>query len=245
MNNEAIRVFEFGGFAFKDAFLLLENWENAKLNIQEYTGIDVHKKGIIAATSFNKEYTKHPNLNFVYCDAVSFLQERRSDHLLDRKIILAIRFLSAVEPGLGSAFIEAASAFMRNDDMLIFNYTIFNDEARLIGSRDGFKLEHLHAYQVVDSITEKTHIVFSKESLDIHSHATVKRLGDVHPLYKGKHLIQVFFSEKYIESILDLYDFEIEVALLQDADGLPTPKIIGQDDRYNRTLLLTRKELTD
>jgi len=84
---------------------------------------------------------KSANLNrFLTHHADAALHGLRADYYDRDKIIIALRFLSAVDPKIVFSFLKIASHFLKESDLLVFNYSLDNPSVEKVGRNPRYQL---------------------------------------------------------------------------------------------------------
>lgn len=200
---QPIKFLELGGFSFNDSFLLARDFEKMGLRASGFTGVDIHQQGTIAARVFNKEVVKIKNYQIINEDALKYMgsisQNRNSENC-----VVAIRFLAVFDPISINLFFTNLGTFLRDKDVFVFNYSIFNDEAKRVGAlkKFGYELREKGGMQML-----------FRNNIHIQTFLTKDQIGD---LLQKNNLESMHSQEEQILSF--------------EGNDL----VRGQNDRYSR-----------
>lgn|GEM_PF-4951414 len=232
-----LQVYEVGGLASKDSFAIEENWRKIGLSLDSYTGIDIHKGGVLVANAFNRWYTRNPQFKFILSNSSSFLRSQQTTSSLP-KILLAFRFLSAIKPKEGVVFFQDVKQFLKDGDLLVFNYTIYNPEAEKTSKKAPFFIERQKIFSNFDDRSPQIEVGKLNPR---NSMSSLREVGPVCSLYKQGIHLQTFWPDHVVRHLLGLHTLKVITPILQKRVGINDPGVNSQDDPYTRTLILSRK----
>jgi hypothetical protein len=132
-------IIEVGGMCHNDAFLFNLHLAKEGVNIHDYTGIDIHP-GIQLANLFNRYVVQADHIKFMHEKADLALKKLFECSHERNKAIIAIRFLSAIEPQDMLAFFKSTSRLMKENDLFIFNYTTYDENIKRMAGSKSFSL---------------------------------------------------------------------------------------------------------
>lgn len=72
---------------------------------------------------------------------MKYIESLKNQKKITENCVVAMRFLAVFDPATIHSFFVNVGAFLRNKDIFVFNYSVFNDEARRIGAKPGYELK--------------------------------------------------------------------------------------------------------
>lgn len=208
-------IIEIGGFGFSDAFLFMDSLEKQGTKLPEYKGIEIFQKGIVAANIFNQQIAKR-NFSCIHGSADSALAgELMETHKDKMKILVALRFISAIQANEVISFFKAVSKFMKEGDVFVFNYTEYNQAALRVGNRRG--------YSLVEGEEGVYMLMQEKDGNRTH--------------------IQTFFTQSAIADLLTMSHLvQVDVVTSDNLGPSGNETSRGQHDPYTRTVIVSSKK---
>jgi hypothetical protein len=142
-NQKSSSFLELGGFGFNDFYNAIQPFEQTGIQIDSFTGVDIHQQGIIAADLFNQKVAKIANHTLICQDAFAYLSQAIKTKQHKENCMVAIRFLAVFSPSQIEVFFKQIKALLKSGDIFVFNHTLPSDIVYKIGNKNskGYSLQ--------------------------------------------------------------------------------------------------------
>jgi hypothetical protein len=216
LDKHSTSIVEIGGFTFNDLFLLYKFLTESGIQIPKLIGIDVNQHGKIAAEKFNEEIAKIEDFQIHLCDASIFLSKYTNSE--QHKLLIALRFLAVLKPEQVFSFFQHVQAFLKKDELFIFNYSEHNEESEKMQKKPGWTITRGEG-----------------------------NFQGIHVLKKNDVHMQTVFENRVFENpessdLLKNFDFQlVHSQRLENPGCKGTDHSRGQLDSYQRVLMFTLK----